>query len=92
MPKKPDPLTRAVVAELSNTELIQELASRGVTTTPPENLLTGKATCPKCGHHGKIEADFGTRVMRGSVWPQSWCRLCRGGKDLKALRAAGWAP
>lgn len=43
----------------------------------PARQTMGRATCPNCGHHGSIEHDFGTRVVRGTTYPQSWCKPCR---------------
>lgn len=40
-------------------------------------VLTWHATCPNCDHTGPVEADFGTRVIKGTTYPQSWCRTCR---------------
>ncbi|MBX5481107.1 MAG: hypothetical protein IRZ16_04545 [Myxococcaceae bacterium] len=34
-------------------------------------------TCPRCGHSGPVDRDFGTRKVNGEVRPQSWCRSCR---------------
>lgn len=34
-------------------------------------------TCPKCGHTGRVDPDFGTRTVRGIVLRQSWCVTCR---------------
>ena len=38
---------------------------------------TALSRCPRCGHVGPTEQDFGTRVIRGERRPQSWCRACR---------------
>ncbi len=38
---------------------------------------TALSRCPRCGHVGPTEQDFGTRVIRGERRPQSWCRSCR---------------
>lgn len=35
--------------------------------------------CPKCGHTGPVDTDFGTRVVRGIERLQSWCMKCRAG-------------
>lgn len=35
------------------------------------------AICPRCGHRGPTDQDFGTRVIRGQRRAQSWCRGCR---------------
>ncbi len=45
--------------------------------TPAAHTMDGIATCPHCHKSGPIEADFGTRVVRGTTYPQSWCRICR---------------
>src|SRR5215472_9294075 len=36
-------------------------------------------TCryPRCGRTGLLDRDFGTRVLNGELWRQSWCRRCR---------------
>lgn len=34
-------------------------------------------TCPKCGHKGMVDPDFGYRVVRGVERKQSWCTTCR---------------
>lgn len=38
---------------------------------------TALSRCPRCGHVGPTEQDFGTRIIRGERRPQSWCRSCR---------------
>jgi uncharacterized C2H2 Zn-finger protein len=38
---------------------------------------TALSRCPRCGHVGPTQQDFGTRVIRGERRPQSWCRSCR---------------
>ncbi|HYO69336.1 MAG TPA: hypothetical protein VEU33_24980 [Archangium sp.] len=38
---------------------------------------TALSRCPRCGHIGPTEQDFGTRIIRGERRPQSWCRNCR---------------
>lgn len=38
---------------------------------------TALSRCPRCGHIGPTEQDFGTRIIRGERRPQSWCRSCR---------------
>ncbi len=38
---------------------------------------TGIKTCPKCGHQGPGEADFGIKEVAGVVRVQSWCKSCR---------------
>lgn len=38
---------------------------------------TALSRCPRCGHVGPTEQDFGIRVIRGERRPQSWCRNCR---------------
>jgi len=73
------PLTRSQMSKLSPAELIIELGKRGIKAFDGSDLK-GRTTCPHCGHEGPIERDFGIRVMRGSIWPQSWCRTCRTGK------------
>ncbi|MFZ5472210.1 MAG: hypothetical protein ACOZIN_22490 [Myxococcota bacterium] len=35
------------------------------------------ATCPRCGRHGHLDTEFGTRRLQGKERPQSWCRACR---------------
>ncbi len=76
--------------EKSAADLVAELLKRGVKVLPGFDLNRSKAECPHCGHIGPIEADFGTRVMRGEIWPQSWCRACRSGRKGKAA-AKFWA-
>lgn len=39
--------------------------------------LPPQTFCPRCGHRGPTEQDFGSRVIRGQRRPQSWCRACR---------------
>lgn len=54
--------------------------------------------CPRCGHRGQVDRDFGTRVLNGRRRPQSWCRSCRAAhhssaQPVRAERAApeaGW--
>ncbi|QRN98212.1 hypothetical protein JRI60_03845 [Archangium violaceum] len=38
---------------------------------------TALSRCPRCGHVGPTQRDFGTRIIRGERRPQSWCRSCR---------------
>ncbi|WP_257451411.1 hypothetical protein [Archangium lipolyticum] len=38
---------------------------------------TALSRCPRCGHVGPTQRDFGTRIIRGERRPQSWCRNCR---------------
>ncbi len=43
-----------------------------------ETGTTSLTRCPRCGHVGPTESDFGYRIMRSGRRPQSWCRGCRG--------------
>ncbi|PTL83323.1 zinc ribbon domain-containing protein [Vitiosangium sp. GDMCC 1.1324] len=67
--------------------------------TAKEVGKTALSRCPRCGHVGPTEQDFGTRIIRGERRPQSWCRNCRkvhlpplkalpdaSGRDVKATR------
>lgn len=85
------PLTPADLAKLNTKQLMAELAKR-MRTEPvgldEPRVLNGYATCPHCGHRGPIARDFGTRVMRGALWPQSWCRTCRAGRNKLARLSA----
>ncbi len=56
-----------------------------VRAAPPEK----QKECPRCHHVGEVQRDFGTRVIRGEVRPQSWCRQCR---KATAPAARGTAP
>jgi hypothetical protein len=49
---------------------------------------TALSRCPRCGHVGPTQQDFGTRVIRGERRPQSWCRSCRK-TNLPPLKALG---
>ncbi len=49
---------------------------------------TALSRCPRCGHVGPTERDFGTRLIRGERRPQSWCRNCRA-EHLPPLKALG---
>ena len=49
---------------------------------------TALSRCPRCGHVGPTQQDFGTRVLRGERRPQSWCRSCRK-VNLPPLKALG---
>ncbi|NMO13849.1 hypothetical protein HPC49_39095 [Pyxidicoccus fallax] len=40
--------------------------------------VTSLSRCPRCGHVGPTEQDFGYRIMKSGRRPQSWCRGCRG--------------
>jgi hypothetical protein len=53
-----------------------------------ERGVTSLSRCPRCGHTGPTDQDFGTRVIRGERRPQSWCRTCRA-EHLPALKAVG---
>lgn len=83
------PLTRSFLSSLSPSDLVAELTARGVKQVEVTHLK-GITTCPHCGHEGPIEKDFGIRIMRGEVWPQSWCRTCRAGREeeKKVAKAA----
>lgn len=74
-------LSRVAISKMTASELLIELARRGLKLEDAKQVLKGKATCPHCDHTGPIESDFGVRIMRGAVWPQSWCRKCRGTHD-----------
>lgn len=43
-----------------------------------ETGTTSLSRCPRCGHVGPTEEDFGYRIMKSGRRPQSWCRGCRG--------------
>lgn len=43
-------------------------------SSPPAAV---RASCPRCGHCGPVDRDFGTRRVNGEVRAQSWCRGCR---------------
>lgn len=85
--EKPRPLTIADLAQLSREELIVALANQlGLQSFPLAPLpvpaprlavVSGRGHCPHCGHRGPQERDFGFRVARGEMKPQSWCRKCR---------------
>jgi hypothetical protein len=49
---------------------------------------TALSRCPRCGHVGPTQQDFGTRIIRGERRPQSWCRSCRK-VNLPPLKALG---
>lgn len=36
--------------------------------------------CPRCRKVGRVETDFGARMIDGERRPQSWCRECRSAK------------
>jgi len=72
-------ISRKLISNLNPADLLIELARRGVKLDAAKHVLNGRAECPHCGHRGSIEKDFGVRVMRGAVWPQSWCKACRAG-------------
>lgn len=36
-----------------------------------------KHKCPRCGHVGPVDPDFGIRKVRGVERRQSWCHECR---------------
>ncbi|WP_442872385.1 hypothetical protein [Corallococcus sp. NCRR] len=53
-----------------------------------ETGTTSMTRCPRCGHVGPTEQDFGFRIMsRGQRRPQSWCRGCRG-QHLEPVNAS----
>lgn len=56
--------------------------------TAKERGETFLSRCPRCGHIGPTEQDFGIRLMKGGPRPQSWCRSCRG-VSLPPLKALG---
>lgn len=57
-----------------------ELAVRDGAQLVHLDELPPASVCPKCGHSGPTDVDFGTRVLRGRRVPQSWCRPCRLGR------------
>lgn len=72
------------LTKLSHVELARELERRGIKKLPKsKHLMLAHAECPRCHYRGPIERDFGTRVLRGEVVPQSWCRLCRAGRSVQ---------
>lgn len=44
---------------------------------PVADWTKERRTCPKCGHEGPVDPDFGVKVRRGLVHAQSWCKKCR---------------
>jgi hypothetical protein len=57
-----------------------------------ETGTTSMTRCPRCGHVGPTEQDFGFRIMaRGRKRPQSWCRGCRG-QHLEPVTASAPRP
>lgn len=67
-------------------QLAVALAARLSGSDAPARQSLGRATCPNCSHHGSVEHDFGTRVVRGTTYPQSWCRACRAKSSRKQAR------
>lgn len=45
----------------------------------PENINWKQVyqTCPRCGHEGPVDPDFGLRHTRQGIRRQSWCVACR---------------
>jgi hypothetical protein len=41
------------------------------------DAAAGTCRCPRCGRTGRLDQDFGTRVLNGRRQRQSWCRRCR---------------
>ena len=68
---------RTLLATLTTKQLKLILAVAQAVTGGNVTPDTARATCPHCGHNGFVAKDFGTRVVRGTVYPQSWCRTCR---------------
>ncbi|WP_223641217.1 hypothetical protein [Corallococcus sp. EGB] len=57
-----------------------------------ETGTTSMTRCPRCGHVGPTEQDFGFRIMsQGQRRPQSWCRGCRG-QHLEPVNASAPRP
>lgn len=49
-------------------------------------------TCPKCGFTGNVLKQFGTRKNPNEEdIPQSWCNLCRRGKERVVIPTARYA-
>lgn len=44
---------------------------------PSPDSTVATRECPRCGHVGPLEQDFGCRVLKDGRRPQSWCRKCR---------------
>ena len=57
--------------------LVVEYGRRAEGIQPPVAPRPAIACCPRCGHTGPIDRDFGTRRVNGEVRAQSWCRNCR---------------
>lgn len=80
-------ITRTEISNLSPSELLIELARRGIKQPALPAMLKAKTVCPHCDTEGQVEKDFGVRVLRGEVKPQSWCRECRANpKNAKAKK------
>jgi transposase-like protein len=57
---------------------LQEASRRAeVKAIEPTNWAKVETRCPKCGHEGPVDPDFGVRMVRGIVRKQSYCARCR---------------
>ncbi len=92
VPKSPDNLIPKIPEKKdldpSQSDVLLDLVKHSLaqygTVVPPREVfyMTGRATCPGCGHEGPIPSDFGFRTLKnGDVRPQSNCNKCRGRYD-----------
>jgi hypothetical protein len=56
--------------------ILQHGRERPAPAAPP--LPTKR--CPRCSRVGRIDQQFGYRMIDGERRPQSWCRECRAGQ------------
>lgn len=79
MPETKDDLIERLI-QLLGREDVEKLVTRLEQERPKEpepDWTQAVGHCPKCGHEGKVAADFGTVLKRGIRRPQSWCKQCR---------------
>jgi hypothetical protein len=61
-------------------------ALKGPKPVKPTNWGKKIHTCPRCGHTGPVDPDFGTRIVKGVVRLQSWCQGCRASNSITYKR------
>ncbi len=57
--------------------LVQVARAKRAREKPEVDWSKEIRTCPKCGHTGFAEKDFGLYTKRGKKVAQNWCRNCR---------------
>lgn len=67
----PEDIPRATAKRAKATKRVAE------GTDAPKDWSKVIKTCPRCGESGPVDPMFGTKPVRGIIYPQSWCSHCR---------------